>query len=213
MLSLDQVKNKSSARLMGLHPIVGQASVKLIERCYDRAVPIVVTQGLRTIAEQNKLYAQGRTAPGPIVTNAKGGYSNHNFGMAIDFALLTPDGRSVSWAVNKDWMTVVGEAKELGFTWGGDWRDFKDYPHLEMTFGLSTAQLRSGKKPPQASMDAVLAKIKKGEVTVNKADANEIINKFLKPAYGAAQTDNERTEIGRLADSLRVASGQPKQNG
>ncbi|MNI75784.1 hypothetical protein D3C73_1319670 [compost metagenome] len=62
-------------------------------------------------------------------------------------------------------------------------------------------------------MDAVLAKIKKGDITMNKTDANDIIDKFLKPAYGAAKTDKERTEIGRLADSLRVASGQPKQNG
>ncbi|MNR93701.1 Peptidoglycan L-alanyl-D-glutamate endopeptidase CwlK precursor [compost metagenome] len=213
MLTLEQVRNKSAARLMGLYPIVGQAAIKLIERCYARGVPIVITQGLRTISEQNELYAKGRTAPGPKVTNAKGGYSNHNFGMAIDFALLQSDGRSVSWTMNKDWMTVVEEAKALGFSWGGDWRDFKDYPHLEMTFGLTTAELRAGKKPPQASMDAVLSKIKKGEVTMNKVDANDIIDKFLKPAYGAAKTDKERTEIGRLADSLRVASGQPKQNG
>ncbi|MNV52067.1 Peptidoglycan L-alanyl-D-glutamate endopeptidase CwlK precursor [compost metagenome] len=206
---------------MGLHPIVGQATVKLIERCYARGVPIVITQGLRTIAEQSKLYAQGRTTPGPIVTNAKGGYSNHNFGMAIDFALLLQDGRNVSWETLRDgdkdslpdWSEVVDEAKKLGFMWGGDWRSFKDLPHLEMTFGLTTAQLRAGRKPPQASMDAVLAAIRKGSETVNKADANDIINNFLKPAYGAAKTEKERVEIGRLADSLRVASGQPKQNG
>lgn len=43
-------------------------------------------------------------------------------------------------------------------------------------------------------------------------DANSIIEKYLKPAYGAATTREERKEIGRLADSLRIASGQPKQN-
>lgn len=220
MLTLDQVRNKSSARLMGLHPVVSQAAVALIERCYNRGVPIVITQGLRTIAEQNALYAQGRTIPGVIVTNAKGGYSNHNFGMAIDFALLLPDGRSVSWDLNRDgdqdriedWNEVVLEAKALGFAWGGDWHSFKDFPHFEMTFGLTTAQLRAGRKPKQESMDAVLKAIQKGSETMNKTDANDIINRFLKPAYSAATTAEERVEIGRLADSLRVASGQPKQN-
>ncbi|MNL11769.1 Peptidoglycan L-alanyl-D-glutamate endopeptidase CwlK precursor [compost metagenome] len=119
----------------------------------------------------------------------------------------------MSWVVDKNWMTVVEEAKKLGFTWGGDWVKFKDNPHLEMTFGLTTSQLRAGKKPPQASIDAVLSKIKKGDVTVNKEDADNIINKYLKPAYRAAKTDKDRSEIARLADSLRVASGQPKQNG
>ncbi|MNP52847.1 hypothetical protein D3C76_1472680 [compost metagenome] len=47
---------------------------------------------------------------------------------------------------------------------------------------------------------------------VDVKDANAIIDNYLKPAYGAAKTAGEKTEIGRLADSLRVASGQPKQN-
>ncbi|MBP1999768.1 peptidoglycan L-alanyl-D-glutamate endopeptidase CwlK [Paenibacillus shirakamiensis] len=220
MLTLDQVRTKSAPKLMGLHPIVGQAAYKLIERCYERGVPIVITQGLRSIQEQNALYAQGRTTPGSIVTNAKGGYSNHNFGMAIDFALLLPDGKTVSWMLIrdgdndgiKDWDEVVKEAKALGFQWGGDWKSFKDYPHLEMTFGLSTAQLRAGKTPLQNYVEQILNILRKDEQTVNKEDANNIISKFLKPAYGNAKTHQERLEIGRLADSLRVASGQAKQN-
>lgn len=47
---------------------------------------------------------------------------------------------------------------------------------------------------------------------VEKEDANKIINNYLKPAYATAKTQAEKQEIGRLADSLRVASGQPKQN-
>lgn len=54
---------------------------------------------------------------------------------------------------------------------------------------------------------------KEGKQKMTADDANAIINKFLKPAYGAAKTDADRKEVGRLADSLRVASGQPKQNG
>ncbi|WP_431785755.1 M15 family metallopeptidase [Paenibacillus lactis] len=179
MLSLEQVKSKSAARLNGLHPVVKQAAELLIERCHARGVSIVITQGLRTIAEQNALYEQGRTKPGAIVTNAKGGHSFHNFGLAIDFALLMPDGKNVSWDMRRDgdfdhtidWLEVVEEAKKIGFEWGGDWKTFKDYPHFEMVFGLTCAQLRKGAKPAQSKVDTALKKIqslRKEEATVSK---------------------------------------------
>ncbi|ETT55410.1 peptidase m15b and m15c dd-carboxypeptidase vany/endolysin [Paenibacillus sp. FSL R7-269] len=135
---------------------------------------IVINQGLRTIVEQDALYAQGRTKPGQIVTNAKGGTSYHNYGLAVDFALLLNDGKQVSWDmkldVDKDgvteWMEVVQEAKTLGFEWGGDWTTFKDYPQLQMFFGLKIADLRTGRKPTGVQMDAAYARIDKlqGEV-------------------------------------------------
>lgn len=167
MLTLDLVKSKSAKRLIGLHPVVRQATERLIEQSFARGVPIVIVQGLRTIEEQNELYAQGRTKPGQRVTNAKGGYSFHNFGVAIDFALLLPDGKSVSWDMKRDgnsnreadWQEVAKIGKSLGFAWGGDWKSFKDYPHFEMTFGLTTAQYRAGKQPSQAALNAALKKI------------------------------------------------------
>jgi len=155
MLTLEYVLRKSEARLVGLHPNVGTAAKKLIVNCFNRGVPIVITQGLRTFAEQEALYAQGRTKPGQIVTNARAGQSYHNYGVAIDFALLLPDGKNVSWDLNRngngdvsaDWNEVVEEAKKLGFEWGGDWSGFKDYPHFEMTFGLTIKQYLAGQRP------------------------------------------------------------------
>lgn len=168
-LTLDQVKTKSAARLAGLNPVVKAAAEALIECSYARGVNILITQGLRTLAEQDALYAQGRTKPGSIVTNARGGYSYHNYGLAVDFALLLPNGSSVSWDMTRDgdkdgeadWAEVIQEAKALGFESGGDWTSFKDYPHLQMTFGLSLANLRTGKKPADVQMDAAYAKIDK----------------------------------------------------
>ncbi|MFE4713976.1 M15 family metallopeptidase [Paenibacillus sp. NPDC056722] len=162
MLTLTQVKSKSASRLSGLHPVILAASTALIERCYARGIPIVITQGLRTIAEQDALYAQGRTKPGAIVTNAKGGYSYHNYGLAVDFALLLPNGSSVSWDMKldgngnniADWLEVAEEGKRLGFEWGGDWTSFKDYPHFQMTFGLTLAQLRAGVQPADSAVEA-----------------------------------------------------------
>ncbi|GGF72738.1 hypothetical protein GCM10010912_17440 [Paenibacillus albidus] len=167
MLTLEQVKAKSSKRLVGLHPVVLAAAVALIERSYARGVNIVITQGLRTIEEQDALYAQGRTKPGKIVTNAKGGTSYHNYGLAIDFALLLPDGKSVSWDLKRDgdsdkvadWTEVVQEAKALGFKWGGDFVSIKDAPHFQITFGLKISQLRAGQKPTETAMAIAKAKI------------------------------------------------------
>lgn len=134
-------------RIMKLHPLVRFEILHLMKQCYKSNVKIRVVQGLRTIAEQDALYAQGRTKPGPIVTNAKGGYSNHNYGLSIDFCLLNANG-SISWSQiqdadkdgKADWMEVVEVFKQRGYEWGGNWK-FKDTPHLEKTFNMSVKQL------------------------------------------------------------------------
>jgi peptidoglycan L-alanyl-D-glutamate endopeptidase CwlK len=167
-LTIEEICAKSAPNIVGLYEGVRQAAEELVKRCYLRGVNIRITQGLRTIAEQDALYAQGRTKPGAKVTNARGGYSNHNFGVAIDFVLMASGYNMKADANNNgqaDWYEVVEEAKKLGFAWGGDWVSFVDYPHFEMTFGLSTADYRAGKRPTQAQINAVLAKINatKGE--------------------------------------------------
>lgn len=114
-----------------------------------------ITQTLRTTKEQDDLYAQGRTKPGKIVTNVKGGRSYHNYGLAVDFALII-NGKTISWDIGKDfdedkiadWMEVVRIFKAAGWAWGGDWKK-PDYPHFEKTFGYTTAQLAAMKKDHQ----------------------------------------------------------------
>jgi peptidoglycan LD-endopeptidase CwlK len=156
-ISLSIVRSKSADRLAGLHPIVKQKTELLLEQAYTAGVPIVITQGFRSFEYQNRLYAQGRFGnPGPIVTNAKGGRSFHNYGLAVDYALLLPDGRSVSWDTVRDgdrdglrdWFEVAAIGKKLGFEWGGDWERFIDMPHMQMTFGLTIDQCQRGIVPP-----------------------------------------------------------------
>lgn len=208
MMTLEQVKSKSTKHLVGLHPVVLAAATALIERCYAQGVNIVITQGLRTIAEQDALYAQGRTKPGNIVTNAKGGTSYHNFGLAIDFALLIPDGFSVSWNTTsdgdgdgtKDWSEVVQEAKALGFEWGGDFVSIKDAPHFQMSFGLTTAKLRAGKQPTAAQTEAVYALINKNlevdeEMTAEEKKDFEAMKVLIK-----AQAEVTLALTNRVAD-------------
>lgn len=130
-----------------LNPIVAYNAGKLLKQCAAEGLNIRITQGLRTFAEQEALYNQGRTTAGQIVTNAKAGYSYHNYGLAFDFCLIV-DGKAVWNETLPAWKRIVTIAKELGFAWGGDWIGFKDYPHFEMSFGFSTAQLRAGAKVP-----------------------------------------------------------------
>jgi len=103
---------------------------------------------LRTFAEQDTLFAQGRTrlfdSNGRrlgIVTKAKGGQSIHNYGLALDIVLIL-DNKTASWETTvdfdkdgkADWMEVVNILKNNGWTWGGDWK-FKDAPHFEKPLG------------------------------------------------------------------------------
>ena len=85
--------------------------------------------GLRSYAEQDALYAKGRTAPGSIVTKARGGYSNHNFGLAIDIGVFSADGKTYhgSHALYNE-LGSLGES--LGLEWGGRWK-FRDEPHYQ----------------------------------------------------------------------------------
>ncbi|MNB67241.1 Peptidoglycan L-alanyl-D-glutamate endopeptidase CwlK precursor [compost metagenome] len=224
-LTLEQVKAKSAARLSGLQPVIKDAATALIEFAYAHGVPIIITQGLRTIAEQDGLYAQGRTKPGQIVTNAKGGYSYHNFGVAIDFALLLPDG-SVSWDTKRDgdgdgvadWSEVVADAKRIGWDWGGDWTSFKDLPHFQMDFGLSTADYRAGKRPTQAQLSTVVAQIGKLQGEEDEAMTAEEKKEFeeLKVAVkerdgriaaleARLNIDGKQTYAGNYKDAVEAA--------
>ena len=132
----------------GIHSVVKESALEMIKRAYEEKIYVQITSGFRSFAEQDKLFAQGRTdKTKPIVTNARAGQSNHNFGLAIDYVLLSEDGLKAIWTVNKDWKRVAAIGKELGFKWGGDWTSFKDYPHLEMMGGLSMKDLQNGRKP------------------------------------------------------------------
>ncbi|WP_031547453.1 M15 family metallopeptidase [Salinicoccus luteus] len=134
----------------GLHPVVAERAEILRQRAAAIGIVIRFTDGFRSFEEQDALYTQGRTEPRYIVTNAKGGQSYHNYGLAVDYAIEV--GPHVIWDIEydgngnsrSDWFEVAQIAKELGFTWGGDWESFRDYPHLQMDFGYSLHNLQTG---------------------------------------------------------------------
>jgi len=93
------------------------------------------------------LYAQGRTTPGKIVTRAKGGNSFHQYKVALDFVPLR-DGKAVWGTTGEDgklWQKAIDIAKSVGFESASEWKTFKELPHLQITLGLTLADLKAGK--------------------------------------------------------------------
>lgn len=139
-------------RAAKLHPKIRDEVKDLIEQAeagFPANIAIRIVQGLRTFEEQNTLYNLK-----PRVTQAKGGQSYHNYGLAIDFCLLIDtngDGTfdKISWDTLKDhdkdglpdWKEVVKIFTDAGYEWGGAWSSFKDAPHLEKRFGLHWKEL------------------------------------------------------------------------
>lgn len=126
----DRRKIINQQRLSNCLPELIDKVKGLIKDLEARGIKPLVTQGYRSIATQNKLYALGRSVPGKIVTNAKGGQSKHNFGKAVDFAFIDDNG-DITWNLKK--FKLLGTlAKTHGLKWGGDWKTFKDFPHVEI---------------------------------------------------------------------------------
>lgn len=118
-----------------LHPEARRLFALLVEATTALGCPVFMTEGYRSPERQNALYAQGRTTPGPKVTNARAGESWHETGRAIDFAF---QGKS-PYAEGHPWKLVGQMAEHLGFEWGGRWVSRPDKPHLQLTDDLALA--------------------------------------------------------------------------
>lgn len=114
-------------------------------------IDLLITSTYRDYESQQALYNQGRTTPGPVVTNAKPGYSFHNFKCAVDVVPLI-NGKPV-WDNEELWKKIGEIGKSCGLEWAGEWKTFKEYPHFQYTGGLSLEDLRNGKEVKVQSMD------------------------------------------------------------
>ena len=133
----------TAGRINKLHPKIREEVRSLVEQANAALTgnaQVRIVQGYRTFSEQDILYKQR-----PKVTNAKAGQSYHNYGLAIDFALLI-DGKQISWDAAKDWdgdkqsdwLEVVLLFTKAGYKWG---KAFNDLPHLEKSFGKNWRDL------------------------------------------------------------------------
>jgi hypothetical protein len=127
-------------KLATLHPDIQDQMKSFILKSKLRFdIDLRVTDGFRSVAEQDKLYAKGRTALGSIVTKARGGYSNHNFGLAVD--VVPFENGKLNWDT-KNYPLIGRIGISRGLEWGGNWK-FKDTPHFQMAFGLNWQQLKA----------------------------------------------------------------------
>jgi peptidoglycan L-alanyl-D-glutamate endopeptidase CwlK len=124
-------------RLTGVHPALVTAVEKIVFAMTYLGHQMMVTDGVRTLAQQKALFAQGRTAPGKIVTNADGinAKSNHQvkadgFGHAVDMCFVVNG--IPSWGTQHPWRLYGEMAKSQGLKWGGDWVRLTDMPHIEL---------------------------------------------------------------------------------
>jgi peptidoglycan L-alanyl-D-glutamate endopeptidase CwlK len=126
--------------LLKVQPTFANLLIELKKHFQEKGIECKYISGTRTYAEQDALYAKGRTAPGPIVTKARGGESNHNFGIAVDVGLFLPDGRYLEdTPFYRDIGKIVATFPTL--EWGGNWK-FVDEPHIQWRTGLSLAEMR-----------------------------------------------------------------------
>ena len=113
-----------------LHPELVPICHEFVRRCKAAGLNVLVTETLRTKAEQDAIYAQGRTKPGVIISNAPYPKSPHCWGVAFDFCRNV---KGKEYDDSDGFFAACGAiGKALGLTWGGDWKSFRDKPHLEL---------------------------------------------------------------------------------
>lgn len=125
----DLTNQRSEKVIATLHARVQPYARALHFKAREHGITINIISGTRTYAEQDALYAQGRTRPGNVVTNARGGYSNHNFGIAFDIGLFE---RNQYLGESPMYKAIGALGVELGLEWGGNWKTLVDQPHYQL---------------------------------------------------------------------------------
>lgn len=126
-----------------LLPLVQKKLEEHKKLCASKGLFFQVVSTYRSIDEQNRLYAQGRTVAGNIVTNAKGGQSFHNHRVAYDIC-PTVNGK-LDWNADGLFWAIGYYGKQCGLEWGGDFPTIKDMPHFQLTLGYSYSDFMNGK--------------------------------------------------------------------
>lgn len=131
MLTGETIARTNETRLAQVDAELAEKCRQIIRLAALENFALIVTQGYRSIEEQNRLYRIGRRGKKgeKKVTNARGGQSKHNFKKAVDFAFVVRG--AISW--DEKLYTNLGRwAHQVGLKWGGDWKSFRDLPHVEL---------------------------------------------------------------------------------
>lgn len=204
-----------------LHPTLQKKVVKLQQECKKQGIKIKIGECVRTVAEQNALYAKGRNGvPGPIVTKAKGTdyRSMHQWGVAFDFFLdmdVDKDGKKSDDVFNnatKLFNKVGAIGKKLGLEWGGDWKSIKDLPHFQLPdWGSTATQLKKKYGTPDKFKETW---DDKKEVKNVKAKPNNTVTASKNPTEPARSKDKKYDKKYKVVAvhglNLRTGAGSKK---
>lgn len=204
-----------------LHSELKKKVVKLQQECKKQGIKIKIGECVRTVAEQNALYAKGRNGvPGPIVTKAKGTdyRSMHQWGVAFDFFLdmdVDKDGKKSDDVFNnatKLFNKVGAIGKKLGLEWGGDWKSIKDLPHFQLPdWGSTATQLKKKYGTPDKFKETW---DDKKEVKNVKAKPNNTVTASKNPTEPARSKDKKYDKKYKVVAvhglNLRTGAGSKK---
>lgn len=157
-----------------LRPDVAENCRTFIKLCKAEGLPVMVTETVRDREYQAQLYAQGRTKPGKIVTNQKTP-SFHWDKVALAFDICKNiKGHEYDDAEFFKRCGAIG--KKIGFSWGGDWKSFKDNPHFQwdQSGKYSASMVRAGKLPPK------MPRYQEVNKSMTKAEAKEVLKQKVK---------------------------------
>ena len=126
---------------MTLLPAAQIKAREFINATKGQALTYKIISGTRTYAEQDVLFKKK-----PKVTNAKGGESNHNFGIAWDVGIFE-NGKYYTGDTKKEDRAYVDLGALImqnvqGLEWGGNWTSFVDKPHYQLPTGKKVSEVR-----------------------------------------------------------------------
>lgn len=123
-VDISRVDDRSEKNIATLLPEVRPYARALVQEAAAIGLTIKVLSGTRTYAEQDALFNQR-----PQVTKARGGFSNHNFGIAFDVGLFS----GTKYVPESPSYKAIGAlGVKLGLEWGGNWKSFVDEPHFQL---------------------------------------------------------------------------------
>jgi peptidoglycan L-alanyl-D-glutamate endopeptidase CwlK len=188
--------------LDSLHPAIKDRAKEFVAELERQGIPVVVTEGYRSPARQDALYAQGRTAPGNIVTGVRGGNSYHNHGVAFDICPVSCINKHNWDDSNPVWKKMGEIGKQFGFEWGGDWTKLCDQPHFQVKRSdFSISSLKSAPKIPGTEFPVIDESKLPKEFKEAKARASS------KPEEAPKQQEakpKEREKVGGAGDNAAV---------
>jgi peptidoglycan L-alanyl-D-glutamate endopeptidase CwlK len=162
---------RSEAALATVNPMLADKVRAAASTLEPLGTFLLVLSGLRTAAEQDTLYAQGRTTRGHIVSKAKAGHSMHNYGLAVDVVPFLSEGSGpLNWKPEtQQYKAMVRAMKKQGLVWGGDWVSFPDADHFQLA-GIpnspNAAMRRDYGDGGQAALQAIWSNAADGKYNV-----------------------------------------------